>query len=311
MSGIEVGRRNQSRPTLPGRREFLKTASLATSLALGARFAWALPADDPYFQRIGLQLWTVRNQLAESAPRTLAAIARAGYHQVELMDVSTADTLVPLAKDAGLQVTSSFINWEVLGRDQGATGKVGIEQTVEQAQRHGLKHLVFGYIGKGHREKAAQLQRTAERCNRAAELCAKAGMQLGYHNHSFEFEPLAGGQTGYEILIEEFDPQLMKFEVDVFWVACGGWDPVETMRRLNGRVSQLHLKDMLAGTAKNFDEGTIPPDAFQELGAGTIDLPGILKAAQGIGVAQCHVEQDQSPDPLQSIAASYQYLKQL
>lgn len=290
-----------------GRRQLLTFSSVAAAMWCVPR-AWALPDSDPYYSQVGLQLWTVRNQLAADIPKTLAAVAKAGYHQVELMDVAEADKMVPLAKDHGLAVTSAFINWEILGRD-GAKNVATMAETLEHAKRHGLKYLVFGYIGKGHREKREQLQRIAQRCNEAAEQCQQAGIELCYHNHSFEFQPLDGGKTGYDVFIDEFDPRLMKFEVDVFWVACGGWDPVETLQRLKGRVAQVHLKDLLQGTARNFDEATVPAEAFKELGAGRLDLPAILRTSREIGVAQCHVEQDQSPDPLRSVADSHEYLR--
>ncbi|MFO0915625.1 MAG: sugar phosphate isomerase/epimerase [Pirellulales bacterium] len=299
--------RTGSGPCGVGRREFLALSSAAAA-AWSAPSAWALPETDPYYSQIGLQLWTVRNQLAADIPQTLAAVAKAGYQQVELMDVAEADKMVPLAKDAGLAVTSAFINWEILGRDD-AKKVPTMAETLEHATRHGLKYLVFGYIGKGHREKREQLQRIAQRCNVAAEQCRQAGIELCYHNHSFEFQTLDGNKTGYDVFIEEFDPQLMKFEVDVFWVACGGWDPVETLQRLKGRVAQVHLKDLLPGTARNFDEATVPAEAFKELGAGNLNLPAILRTSHDIGVAQCHVEQDQSPDPLKSVAESHEYLR--
>ena len=158
-----------------------------------------------------------------------------------------------------------------------------------------------------------QYKQMAEKCNAAGEKCKAAGIQLCYHNHAFEYEPLddSAGKTGYDVFIDEFDSQLCKFELDVFWAAIGGWDPMETMRKLKGRISQLHLKDLAANTPTIYDEGKVPTEAFQEVGNGTIDFDRVLKLAATIGVEQCHVEQDQSPDPIKSIGESYEYLKAL
>ena len=117
------------------------------------------------------------------------------------------------------------------------------------------------------------------------------------------------GKSGYDIFMSEFAPGMM-FEVDVFWVKVGGVDPAELIRKLKGRVSQLHLKDLKKGLAlPNY--GGLPNDAFKELGAGMIPMGPIIEAAAGAGVAHCHVEQDQSRDPVASIGQSMKYLNSL
>jgi sugar phosphate isomerase/epimerase len=220
---------------------------------------------------IGLQLWTVRNQLAESKARTLAAVKKAGYSQVELMST-----------------------------------------IVEAGRKFGLKYLVFGYAAKGHRESAEQFQRMAARANIMGRKRQAAGIQFCYHNHSFEYAKLPDSdQTGFDIFIDAFDHDLVKFELDVFWTDVGGWDAVKTIERLGSRVAQLHLKDKLSGTPTIFDEGAMPDEAFQALGDGTIDMAAVVRAGKKACVAQCHVEQDQSPDPIASIGRSINYLHAL
>jgi sugar phosphate isomerase/epimerase len=294
------------------RRQFLAT-TLATSsaLLLSRSSLAALPPDHAYMKTLGLQLWTVRNQMAADPQATLKAVATAGYKQVELMDVTDALKLAPVANDLGMQVQSAFFNWEVLGNDQPASTVPSIDHIIEQAQQHQLKYLVFGYIGKGHRETVAQYQRTADRCNKAAEKCQAAGLTLCYHNHSFEFAPLQDKTTGFEVFIQEFDSKNMKFELDVFWVAIGGWNPLDTLKRLHGRVAQVHLKDLLTGSQTETDEGKVPAEAFKEVGEGCIDMKQVIAIASDIGVDLCHVEQDQSPAPLMSIELSVQNLKTL
>jgi sugar phosphate isomerase/epimerase len=288
----------------------LATAALSLAPVRTISQAWGALAD-PYFETIGLQLYTLRNQIAENQTKTIQAVAAAGYKQVELMDVMTAPVLVPLAKDNGMSVSSAFIDWNILGVAQPSKEFGSIETCIETAAKHGLKYLVFGYIGKGHRETVDQLKAISERSNNAGELCKKAGLQLCYHHHSFEFEPIAGGKTGMDVFIESFDPKLVPFEIDVFWAAIGGWDPIATLKRLKGRVVQVHLKDLKSGTPTIFDEGKVPKDAFQEVGSGVIDMKKVLEVSREIGVAQCHVEQDQSPDPIASVQKSIGHLKTL
>ena len=101
----------------------------------------------------------------------------------------------------------------------------------------------------------------------------------------------------------------MKFEIDVFWAAIGGLDPVATIKKLGDRVAQLHLKDLRKGTPTIYDESKVPQEAFKEVGSGAIDWPAVLAAAKAVGVTQCHVEQDHSPNPIRSIRQSIDWLK--
>jgi sugar phosphate isomerase/epimerase len=292
------------------RRTFLQTTGVAGLLTVLGRPAWAVPADSRYAKTLGLQVYTVRNQLAKDIPGTLKAIADAGYYQVELMNVADADQYLPIVKDNGMVVTSAFIDWRAMATPD-AADVVPIEKQIEQAKQHGIHYLVFGYVGKGHRETADQLKTLAERANKAGEKCREAGIQYCYHNHSFEFQPLPTGQTGFSVFVQEFDPQLVKFELDVFWAAIGGLDPVTSLKRLKGRVAQVHLKDLLPGVDTIYDEGKVPAEAFKEVGQGRINWTDVLQACEATGVEQCHVEQDQSPDPVASIAMSLKYVRGL
>ncbi|MCO8124603.1 sugar phosphate isomerase/epimerase [Stieleria sp. TO1_6] len=271
----------------------------------------APPSDTPppYLDRIGLQLYTVRDQMAEDPATTLKAIAAAGYKQVELMKINRDSLqIAAIARDNGLMVHSGFLDWRTIATPS-ADGVMPVEQTVEMAERIGLRHVVFGYIDRKSRETADQCKAIAERANQAARRTRDAGMRMAYHNHSFEFAKLPGAdKAAYDIFIERFDPQLMDFELDVFWAKLGGRDPLDLMKHLAGRITMLHLKDLKAGVGVIYDEGNVPEDAFQECGDGVIDLPGVMRLGKEIGVQECHVEQDESPAPLESIVQSYQFL---
>lgn len=275
------------------------------------------PASLPYLDRLGLQLYTVRDQMMSAPEQTLASIAEAGYWQVELMTIDEeAVRIAAMARAAGLCVHSAFLDFNVITAP-GGEGAVSLEQTLDLAQRIGLRHVVFGYIAKDKRDTADKCRAIADSANAAADKTRAAGMRMCYHNHAFEFQtfpmdPAAGPGaktlTAFDIFIERFDPQHMEFELDVFWAQIAGQDPLALMRRLAGRISQVHLKDLLGGTPVITDESAVPADAFQELGDGVIDIPAVMRLAKEIGVDQCHVEQDQSPAPLESIVQSYQYL---
>ncbi len=292
------------------RRSLLKFAAIGGALSVWNVPAWARQAELPFMDRIGLQLYTVRNQMAADPEGTLKAIAEAGYRQVELMSIdSSAVQIANLARQHGLIVHSAFMDWTAIA-DPGNPQAGSVPKTVELAERIGLRHVVFGYIGKSQRDTADKCRAIADASNRAAEQVRAAGMRLCYHNHSFEFAKLAGAEgTMFDLFLERFDPNLVDLELDVFWAQIGGHDPLEMMQKLKGRITQVHLKNLLPGTGVITDEGQVPQAAFKELGAGEINIPAVMKLADEMGVQYCHVEQDHSPAPLQSIVESLNYLR--
>jgi sugar phosphate isomerase/epimerase len=216
--------------------------------------------------------------------------------------------MIKVSKDLGMAANSSHFAWESV-TDPDKAGVAPFADILQKAKDAGLSHLVIPYLHVETRKTADDYKRVAERCNAGAALAKESGIQLAYHNHQFEFQPLEGGKSGYEVFMDEFSPE-MKFELDVFWVKLGGLDPVELLGKLKGRVSQIHLKDLKAGlTLPQF--GSVPADAFKELGQGIIAMEPIIEAAALAGVAHAHVEQDQSPDPVKSIGMSMDYLKGL
>jgi sugar phosphate isomerase/epimerase len=288
------------------RRHFLRTTTTA-ALAFGFadRAAAALEAENVYRKNIGIQLYTLRNQVGKDAAGTLKQVAEAGYKQVELYGFPNADAMVKGAKDAGLAIHSAHFDWECVVSPKDAAMS-DFARLLEKAKEIGLSHLVIPYLADRDRKKLDDYKRVAANANQAAAMAKKAEIQLAYHNHNFEFEPKEGGKTGYDVFVSDFSEDMM-FEIDVFWVKAAGVDPVELIKKLKGRVSQLHLKDLKEGLAlPTF--GGLPEDAFQELGDGIIPMEPILVAAKDAGVVHCHVEQDQSPDAIASIRQSLKHL---
>ncbi len=269
----------------------------------------ALEADNRYRQNIGIQLYTLRNQLKADLKGTIKAVANAGYKQVESYGYPGKLDVIAAAKDAGLAVNSSHFEWNsvVNPTDDGVEP---FEKILEKAKAAGLSHLVVPYLTERNRGSLDDYKQVAENCNKGAALAKEAGIQLAYHNHAFEFEPKNDeGRSGFDVFVDEFSED-MKFELDVFWVVAGGKDPISLISELNGRVSQLHLKDLKKGQAVPA-YNNIPKDAFEELGDGSIAMEPIIKAAGDTGVSICHIEQDHSPNPIASIKQSINYLQKL
>lgn len=291
------------------RRNFIRTTAATTTLALcQSGNLLALEAENAYRKNIGIQLYTLRNELGKDVPGTLKKVSEAGYKQVELYGFPKADHLISASKDLGLEINSTHFEWDSVVAPKDA-GFSDFKKIVDHAKENGLSHLVIPYIQPDVRKDLDGYKQVAENANKAAEIAKKSGIQLSYHNHNFEFAPQVGGKTGYDVFIKEFSKD-MHFEIDVFWVKAAGLDPVALIKKLSGRVSQLHLKNLKEGV-QTPSYSDVPQDAFKELGNGVIQMEPILVAAKAAGVKHCHVEQDQSPDALASIRESIAYLRKL
>ncbi|MEP3479439.1 MAG: sugar phosphate isomerase/epimerase [Fuerstiella sp.] len=290
------------------RRDFMATAGIAAAAISKPEWLFAGSDDNKYRKDIGIQLYTLRNEIGKDVKATIKAVADAGYKQVECYGFPNADPMIAAAKDNGLAINSTHFDWDsVVNPDD--EGVRPFAEVLEQANKANIKHLVVPYLVDKNRRNLDDYKLLCERCNQSAEEAKKAGIQLSYHNHSFEFQPMEGGVTGFETMIKEFSAD-MKFEIDIFWVQVGGKDPVKMIGDLKGRISQLHLKDLNASVKAPMYSG-IPNEAFEELGDGVIDMSPILEAAEKASVEICHVEQDHSPHPIQSIQQSMKYLKTL
>jgi len=284
---------------------------MAATLAFShsGRLLAALEADGTYRKNIGIQLYTLRNEIGKDALATIKQVAADGYKQVELYGFPNADAMIEAAKESGLAVNSSHFEWASVVNPKDASMS-DFAKILEKAQKVGLKHLVIPYLQDNERATLDHYKKIAANANKAAAMAKKAGVQLAYHNHNFEFEPRDGGKSGFDVFVEEFSSD-MKFEIDVFWVKAAGLDPVKLINRLKGRLTQVHLKDLKDGLQLPTYSTGVPKDAFQELGDGIIPMEPILVAAKAAGVEHCHVEQDQSPDPLASIKQSIGYLNKM
>jgi len=252
----------------------------------------------------GVQLYTVREALKTQPAATLKAIAAIGYKEVEFFG-GGLEELVPMAKDAGLNPISTHIDGGLIMND---TPQADLDKAFDGIAALGFKYALMAYIMPNLRGKQADAyKKFGDAMNRAAASAKRAGLSFGYHNHAFEFGKLDDGTRPIDTILTSFDPALVRFEVDVFWVSVTGNDPVDFIKKLGKRVMLVHLKDKAKDTPVKFAED-VERAAFAEVGSGTVDIPGVLKAAEALGIEHYFVEQDQSPDPLASLKKSYEYL---
>ncbi|GIU73634.1 MAG: hypothetical protein KatS3mg004_0721 [Bryobacteraceae bacterium] len=274
--------------------------------------ASALPLFARKFTRpLGVQLYTVRTLMPKDPRGTLAAIAGMGYEFVEAGRGQLAQ-LGPVLKELKLATPSVGLELPlVTGAPMPGNAPKTLAEAVGPLPEMGVRFAVISYVGKPQRDEPGFYDRFTEQMNRAGEECRRLGVQLCYHHHSFEFDP-ATGRRPFDVLVEKFDPKVVQFEVDTFWLKIGGEDPARMLRRLKGRVSLVHLKDAARGAAVEYNEGKVPREAFKEIGNGELDWPEILKACEEAGVKHYLVEQDWWPgDPLESLKQSIRYLRSL
>jgi sugar phosphate isomerase/epimerase len=271
------------------RRSFLGTLTGAGVLA--SRLSWA--ADTHKIDKIGVQLYTVRDAIKEDFDGTLAKVAAAGYREVEFagyFDHSPKDVKASLAR-AGLAAPSAHFDNSYLGDKWPGV--------LESANVIGHKYVICSFIDEKTRQEPGIWPRLADTFNRAGEQARKAGLQFGYHNHSFEFTPV-DGKLPYDIFLNNTDPNLVKMEMDLYWIANAGADPLAYFNRYPGRFHLVHVK----GRAKDGEITEVKAD-------NAIDWKAIFAQSDKAGIKHYFVEQDKSASPFDSIRTSFNYLHQL
>lgn len=286
------------------RRSFIKSTSLLSAGVLLAPSAFSLKPS-----LIGLQLYTVRDAMQKDPADTLSKVAKIGYTAVEGatytgtqkfygMDPSAFSKLL---RDNGLVMPSGHYRLgeeKPKGEIQKGTILHEWDKAVDDASIVGLKYMVCAYLATEERGGLDHYKYVADQLNIAGERCKKAGIQLCYHNHDFEFVKL-GDTYPYDILLGA-DKDLVKMEMDIYWVTKAGRDPIELFNQHGGRFPLWHLKDM----------DKTPEKAFAEVGNGIINFKEIMKHQNEAGLQYFFVEQDKCPgSPFDSIAQSIAYIK--
>lgn len=230
--------------------------------------------------QVSIQLYTLRAMAQDDLDGTLAEVARIGYPAVELAGLQghTASDVRAMLDKHGLKASSAHIPLIDFESD--------IEGVVDTLRTLGAGWGIVPAVSEAQRtvEVAPAL---AEAFNTYAVRLQGSGLNFAYHNHAFEFtETDADGRTLFDLLVKGTDATLVKFELDAFWTAVGGYDPAEIIRAYGSRICLLHLKDAAAD-----DKARDVP-----FGAGTMDWDSILSASRDAGVEWYITEQD-NPNP--------------
>ncbi len=244
---------------------------------------------------IALQMYTVRDVAAEDFLGALRQVAEIGYAGVELAGTFglSADELKAALDDLGLRVAGSHIGLQLLEND--------LPGIIEYNRAIGNPYIIVPAVPPERRRTLDDWRALAELFNQIGREVKQAGMQFCYHNHAFEFE-IFDGKFAFDWLYEWTDPDLVKAEIDTYWVQYAGQDPAAYIRKYAARTELVHLKDMEAGEER----------FFAEVGEGTMDWPTIFEAAEAAATQWYVVEQDRCRRPsMESARISFQNLKRM
>jgi len=265
---------------------------------------------------VGLQLFTVRNEMAKSVSETLKAVKDAGYDYVEpagLFGLSGEEFKAELDR-AGLVAVSAHVPLaEMLANP---------DEAIKTYKTLGCKYFAVPYLGVGERYGDEGFDAILAGIEKFGKLCHENGLTLVYHNHDFEFEKTADGRYVLDYMYDSVKPEYLQAELDTCWVNIGGEDPASYIRKYKGRCPVVHLKDFVGGKTDNMYEliGTDQAKAekseefaFRPVGHGVQDFPEILASSIEADAEYVIVEQDDTNDIpcLEAAKMSRDYLKTL
>jgi sugar phosphate isomerase/epimerase len=291
------------------RRKFVKTAAKTAGVVTAAslladKFSWA--AAEHRIEKVGLQLYTVRDLMKDDFDGTIAKVAAIGYKEVEFAGYfgRTGQQVRAVCDKNGLAPVSTHIQYEELDDK--------FPSVIETSKAIGLKYIVCPFIKEELRKSPDIWKQVSEKFNRCGEQTKKAGMQFAYHNHWFEFLPV-DGKLPYDELLKQCDPNLVKMEMDLCWITAAGADPLKYFNLYPGRFPLVHVKDLhtipkvTTGGAQNYGD-TVD---LTEVGSGLIDWKRIFAQSDKAGIKHYIVEHDHPKQPFDSITKSYEYLNKL
>jgi sugar phosphate isomerase/epimerase len=275
------------------RRSFVH--SLGTTL-VGASVARHLTPTSARLDRIGLELYSVRDAMRRDPERTLAAVRAIGYTDVELLwsfgNFGRTPQQVRASLDhEGLRAPSAHISPAVI--------LVGWERSLDIAKTLGHEYLIVPSFTADTQRSLDDWRDWADRFNAAGAVARRAGIWLAFHNEPDHMKPI-NGVVPYDVFVERTDPSVVRLQLDTGNMALGGGDPLQYLGRYRDRYWSFHIKDVVADRTRDI-----------ELGKGVLDLRRFLAAIPDINHKPVYVEQEGAPDQLASAGLDFRYLSTL
>jgi sugar phosphate isomerase/epimerase len=278
--------------------DFLKLSSLGFLGLYSCGVSQSIGKD----KRLAIQVYTIRNAISENPEKAFERIAELGFKDLEIYGYDgtffgkNKNEFQAILKNTGLKVISSHHQTGVINQEK-ETLLSNLEKTVEDLDFIGAKYLVCSYLLPEERT-IEKYKKLPDLLNKSGEITARSGIQFAYHNHDFEFEKFDEEQLIYDFILKNTSPNLVKMELDLYWITKAGLDAVEYFNNYPGRFPLWHVKDMRKDTKD-----------FAEVGNGTIDFENIFKARKKAGLEYWFLEQDSSDnDIFDSLLISKKYI---
>lgn len=274
------------------RRDFLKVSAAGAlgAMVLGQAACTSAAVDKKSFG-VGLQLYTIRDAIANDLQGSLQKLSDLGYKNLEMASYADGKfygkapkEFQKLVEDLGMKIVSSHTSVEAEGITTASA-----QQMADAHAEIGVEFCVQPWIEEKDRNVETYKKMIAE-WNKVGEIMKNVGIQFGYHNHNFEFLPTDGMVPYYDIFMKEMDADLITMELDCYWATKAGQDPVEMFNKYPGRFQLLHFKDMAAEVSEPFY--TVDKDDITSVGAGLIDYKRIYDAREKAGMKYFFVEDD-------------------
>ena len=264
---------------------------------------------------LAAQLWTFRYELEKNVPETLKKIKKLGIDYVEGFDapyiVGDPEKFKSQLDAAGLKMFA--LHWNNL--DDWRKDPAVIIRTAKTLGAH--------YTGIAWLKTSKAEPVTLNVVNEAADILMKAcpqakvaGIQLYYHIHGYELQPMSDNKTFFDSFVSRIDYSCVRLEADIFWVTYAGWNPVQFMEKYKGGVELLHIKDMAPQlptgtfTGADFNPPDMPPQNWKPVGAGKIDYKAVFEEGKRIGVKWYILEMDKyDGDVYTAVDSSINYIR--
>ena len=281
------------------RRDFLHLSALATAAGYSRSLLAATPAANTQLL-YGVQLYTVRKEAANDLPGVLRALRKIGFTQIELHPLAftqPAATLRQIVANAGLTAPATHMS------------AADLDTRLDYARQLGVNYIVT-MLPNPRPVSLDDYRAVATRFNQWGTTLHDQGMQLAFLCHGHEFLP-QDNSSGFDQLMQNTDPALVKLEVDIYWLVQAGIDPAALLHKYQDRVRLLHLKDRIAGAPTSYANDATA-EHFTELGKGSIPWPALLKQAREQDIRYAFLDQDKTEMPvLESLQQSFTYLQTL
>lgn len=285
---------------MTSRRDFLKNSALITAGAMVTPSIISCSGGPKSFKKeIGVQLYTIREQLTADLEGSMKKLAQIGYNYIEATGFAKSDAgyqfygkspkdFSKMLADNGQFLLSNLTVFELENADAVCAAHV----------EAGCKYIVYSYLSEQYRQNLDGYKATSEMLTKIGEVAKRNGLQFAYHNHHFEYTDMEG-QVPMDVMMANTDVANVKFELDIYWIEKAGKDPIEYFNKYPGRFELWHLKDM-TNDAEKF---------FAPVGSGTIDWQKVFAAREKSGMKHYFVEQDRTKgDIWKDITDSYNFL---